>query len=134
MNSPNQNPNQSHDDDHMKRTDYYDYMDEEQIYNGISFDDLHHVDSISRFHTDEELEAVVKELLMNSKRINADDITVTVDNCNVTLSGTVHSQYERDYAVSIVKLVHGVGDVHSELIVKLNDGITPTDIGRDSQH
>ncbi len=81
-------------------------------------------------HPDDELELSVKELLHNSHKFDARDITVTVDNCNVTLSGTVRTQEARDYAVSVVKLVQGVGDVHSDLIVKRNQGILPTDIGR----
>jgi osmotically-inducible protein OsmY len=79
---------------------------------------------------DQELEDVIKELLHNSHRIDARDITVTVDNANVTLSGTVHTQADRDYAVSIVKLVQGVGEVEVDLIVKRNEGILPTDVGR----
>lgn len=79
---------------------------------------------------DEELEKVLKELLHNSTRIDASDITVMVDKMDVTLSGTVRSQGDRDYALKIVKLVQGVGTVHSDLIVKTNEGILPTDIGR----
>jgi osmotically-inducible protein OsmY len=92
--------------------------------------DTYHPRELSRLHSDEELEKVIKELLRNSKRVDARDITVSVDNCNVKLSGSVHSQFERDYAGSVVKLVHGVGEVNSELIVKTNPGILPTDIGR----
>lgn len=79
---------------------------------------------------DEELEVAVKEILHNSHKLDASDITVTVDNTNVKLSGSVHSQKERDYAVSLARLVQGIGEVHSELIVKINQGILPTDIGR----
>jgi hypothetical protein len=87
-------------------------------------------DSISRVHSDDELEIVIKELLHNSKRVDASDITVSVNHCDVHLSGSVKSQEERDYALNVVKLVHGVGEVNSDIIVKLNDGILPTDIGR----
>lgn len=97
----------------------------------ISFDDFERIDNLSRIHSDEELEKAVKDLLMHSNRVDALDITVDVDASNVTLSGTVKSQDERDYALSIVKLIHGVGDVHSSLVVKLNPGILPSDIGRD---
>lgn len=86
--------------------------------------------SNNQWSNDQELENVVKELLKNSHRLDARDITVTVDNCNVTLSGTVRTQEERDYASSIVKLVNGVGDVHTNIIVMRNQGILPTDIGR----
>lgn len=80
--------------------------------------------------SDHEIENVVKELLHNSQRIDARDISVLVDQTNVTLSGTVKSQFERDYAVAVTKLVHGVGHIESEIIVKRNEGILPTDIGR----
>jgi osmotically-inducible protein OsmY len=80
-------------------------------------------------HSDEELEKVIKELLHHSHRMDASDITVSVNNFNVTLSGSVKSQDERDYAVSIAHLVQGVGVVENNLIVKLNEGILPTDIG-----
>lgn len=85
---------------------------------------------ISRVHSDEELERVVKELFHNSNKLDARDISVSVDNCNVKLSGTVKSQEEKDYAFSITRLVHGVGEVDNQLIVKLNEGILPTDVGR----
>jgi hypothetical protein len=84
------------------------------------------------FQTDEELEGVIKELLLNSRRLDARDITVTVDKGNVTLSGSVKSQDERDYACEVARLVQGVGDISSQIVVKLNDGILPTDIGRKS--
>lgn len=84
----------------------------------------------SRVHPDEVLEKSVKELLRNSNKLDGRDITVTVENCNVKLSGTVKTQEERDYAVSVVKLVNGVGEIHSEIIVKRNQGILPTDVGR----
>lgn len=83
-------------------------------------------------YSDDELELVLKELLHNSHELEGKDITLTVDNRNVKLKGTVKTQEERDYAESVVKLVHGVGDVKSEIIVKRNAGILPTDIGRHS--
>ncbi len=119
--NPNQNPHQP------SFPPYYNNPNDDDF--EISDEDFLE-DSISRVHSDEELEHVVKELLHNSKRVDASDITVTVEQTNVRLSGSVKSQEERDYAMNVVKLVHGVGDVHSELIVKLNDGILPTDIGR----
>jgi osmotically-inducible protein OsmY len=93
-------------------------------------DDEYHEDSFGYIRTDEELEVAVKELLKNSIRLDSSDITVTVDKCNVTLSGSVKSQEDRDYALEVVRLVHGVGDIHTEIIVKRNEGILPTDIGR----
>jgi hypothetical protein len=93
-------------------------------------EDDYHPHELGRIHPDEELEKVIKELLKNSKRLDARDISVSVDKCNVKLSGSVQSQFERDYAESVVRLVHGVGEVYTDLIVKTNPGILPTDVGR----
>jgi osmotically-inducible protein OsmY len=79
---------------------------------------------------DDELEITIKELLNNSRKLDASDISVTVDKRNVRLSGSVKSQDERDYALRVVKLVQGIGDIHSDLVVKINHGILPSDIGR----
>jgi osmotically-inducible protein OsmY len=117
-----------------KREEFQELIDDNEVNDDIFEFDLHENDytdqGLSRIHTDQELERVVKELLHNSQKLDGKDISVSVDNCNVTLSGTVKSQEERDYATDVVKLVHGVGEVHSEIIVKRNPGILPTDIGR----
>lgn len=81
-------------------------------------------------YSDEELENVIKELFKNSHQINAEDITVRAYHCDVTLSGTVKTEEEKDAASSMVLLIHGIGLVHNDLIVKRNEGILPTDIGR----
>lgn len=93
-------------------------------------DDHDHLTDLSRVHTDSELEKSIHELLQSTKRIDLRDISVSVRNTNVKLSGTVKSQSDRDYAVSLVKLIHGVGNVNADIIVKLNPGILPTDVGR----
>ncbi len=87
-------------------------------------------DGVSRIHSDDELEAVIKELLHNSKQLDATDISVTVRHSDVKVAGTVRSQEERDYLERIVKLIHGVGRVRTEVVVKINPGILPTDVGR----
>lgn len=128
-----------------KREQYQDMIDDNEVNESLMghpaaefdeglelnyHDDESGDEGISRVHSDIDLERSVKELLHNSNKLDSRDITVTVDNCNVTLSGTVKTQEERDYATSVVKLINGVGDVHSDLIVKRNEGILPTDIGR----
>jgi hypothetical protein len=100
---------------------------------GLALDvheDSFHARELSRIHTDQELEKVISELLHNTKKINARDVTVSVNKTNVKLSGSVRSQFDRDYAISLVKLIHGIGNIKSDIIVKLNPGILPTDIGR----
>lgn len=112
----------------QERTHYYDFQNEDELAPEYIDDDLHN--DIAHIHSDDELEYVIKEILHNSKKIDASDITVTVDKTNVRLSGSVKSQDERDYAAKVVRLIHGVGDVQLDLVVKINDGILPTDIGR----
>lgn len=80
--------------------------------------------------SDEELERVVKDLLKNSKQLHGDDISVSSHNSDVTLRGTVQSEVEKNVAGSVVQLIHGVGLIHNELVVKLNEGILPSDVGR----
>lgn len=69
---------------------------------------------------DYSLESTLKELLHNSKRLDADDITVSVHDHDVTLSGSVKSEAERDYAEKILHHVDGVESVHIDLIVGRN--------------
>lgn len=85
---------------------------------------------LSHVHTDAEIETVVREFLKENKLVDASDISVSVDKSNVKLSGTVKTQEERDYIQDAVKLIHGVGEIKSEIIVKRNEGILPSDIGR----
>lgn len=115
MDTPGIHPN-FEDDSDKRPIDFEDDSDDEL--EEISFDDFERIDNLSRIHTDEELEKAVKDLLMHSNRVDALDISVEVDASNVTLSGTVNTPEERDYALSIVKLIHGVGDVHSSLVVR----------------
>ena len=117
MDTPGIHPN--FDDDSEKRP--VDFNDSNEHSEEISFDDFERIDKLSRIQTDEELEKAVKDLLMHSTRVDALDINVEVDACNVTLSGTVNSQEERDYALSIVKLINGVGDVHSSLVLRVSN-------------
>ena len=81
-------------------------------------EDDDHPHEISRVHSDEEIKSVILELLGNSKKIEASQIEVKVHQACVVLSGTVRTQSEKDYVTSIIKLVHGVGDIQSHLIVK----------------
>jgi hypothetical protein len=96
----------------------------------INIQDDDHFTELSRIHSDTELEKSIQELLHSTKRVDLRDISISVRNTNVKLSGTTKSQSDRDYAISLVKLIHGVGDIKAEIVVKLNPGILPTDIGR----
>jgi len=96
----------------------------------INIQDDDHFTELSRIHSDTELEKSIQELLHSTKRVDLRDISISVRNTNVKLSGTTKSQSDRDYAISLVKLIHGVGDIKAEIVVKLNPGILPKDIGR----
>lgn len=133
---PNRDQSSFHTD--QGKWDRRDYMKDERIFEDESEEDLDlsaeeakNPEHISRPIRDEEIEQVVKELLHNSNKMDASDVTVTVNDSQVKLSGTMKSQKERDYAIGVVKLVHGVGEVTSEIIVKTHGGILPSDLGRD---
>lgn len=84
----------------------------------------------SESRRDEELRGAVQEILKNSRYLDSRDISVNADDGRITLSGTVQSEIDKQYAIQVAKLINGVLEVNSELIVKLNPGILPTDIGR----
>jgi osmotically-inducible protein OsmY len=82
-------------------------------------------------HSDDEFEKMVKELLNNIKSLDPSDISVTAHNGDITLSGTVKSDQQKNAASSIIQLIHGVGLIKNDIIVKINERILPTDVGRD---
>lgn len=90
-------------------------------------------ESTGHIYSDYELERVVKELLQNSNQLDAADITITARNADIVLSGTVKSDEEKNAAGSLAQLIHGVGIIKNDLIVKTVEGILPTDIGRDDE-
>lgn len=104
------------------------FRDEDE---GVDLAEDEYEDRHGHIYSDEELENVVKELFHHSTTVDGEDITVRAYNSDVTLSGTVKSEDQKNAAGSLVQLIHGVGLIRNELIVKLNDGILPTDIGRD---
>lgn len=112
------------------RRDFIDRLDDgdERILN-VQEDDFH--EPAGHIYSDDELERVVKKLLRSSQSLDASDITVTADKGNLTLSGTVKSDQQKHAASSMLGLLHGVGVVQNDLIVKINEGILPTDVGRD---
>lgn len=73
--------------------------------------------------SDEELTTAVMSRLEASPDIEAEQISVSVDNRIVTLSGTVGSIRERERAAAIVQSVSGVRGFTSNLeIVEGSDG------------
>jgi osmotically-inducible protein OsmY len=68
--------------------------------------------------SDERIIEDIVERLMLHGYINASDVTVSVANGEVTLSGNVRSRREKRMAEDVVDSVTGVQDVHNELKVK----------------
>ncbi|HXH76204.1 MAG TPA: BON domain-containing protein [Bacteriovoracaceae bacterium] len=65
--------------------------------------------------SDETMEDVIRELIHNSRRLDGDDITVSVHNADVTLSGKVRSEDEKYTAGSLVQLIHGVSYIKNDI-------------------
>lgn len=77
------------------------------------------------------LEAVVAELKWDPKIESPDEIAVAVANGVVTLSGFVHSYWEKDAAENAAKRVYGVKAVANDIEVKLTWNRTDPEIARD---
>lgn len=77
------------------------------------------------------LEAVVAELKWDPKIESPDEIAVAVANGVVTLSGFVHSYWEKDAAEKAAKRVYGVKAVANDIEVKLTWNRTDPEIARD---
>ena len=67
--------------------------------------------------TDAKIATVIKTRLLMDSDISGFDIDVDVENGNVTLTGSVDSDAERDLAVEIAKSASDVMDVENNLTV-----------------
>jgi hypothetical protein len=67
---------------------------------------------------DTDICSVVCERLAEHGRLNAADIEVSVENHEVTLSGTVDSRQSKRLAEQLAERVPGVNDVHNRLRLK----------------
>jgi hypothetical protein len=67
--------------------------------------------------SDEDICAEVCEALTRNGMVDATDVEVTVDDGEVTLSGTVDTRYQKRVADDIAASVRGVHDVHNRLRV-----------------
>jgi hypothetical protein len=72
--------------------------------------------------SDERIREDVNECLTADPRIDASDIDVRVQNCEVTLSGTVDDRRTRRLAEEIIEDLPGVRDVKNELRVHQGQG------------
>jgi len=76
-------------------------------------------------------EAVITELKWDPKLTNASDIGVAVKDGVVTLSGFVHSYYEKDEAEKAAKRVYGVRGLANDIEVRSLWARTDPEIARD---
>ena len=67
--------------------------------------------------SDERIREEICDRLTDDWRVDATDMDITVDNGQVTLSGSVHSRDEKRKAEDIVESIPGVHDVHNNLRV-----------------
>jgi len=68
--------------------------------------------------SDDRIREDVNDRLMQHGQIDASDIDVRVQNCEVTLTGTVNSRQEKRMAEDTAEAVWGVKEVHNQLRVK----------------
>jgi hypothetical protein len=90
-----------------------------------SFDDVHDVGDLN----DRELRDVVRSHLRAHNGLDADYITVQVENGAVVLEGRVGTDYERRVAERVVTDVLGVPQVRNDLVVQaIHRAESPEDI------
>ena len=80
--------------------------------------------------SDERIKEDVNDKLSDDPNVDASEIEVTVNSCEVTLTGTVNSRWEKRHAEDIVESVSGVKNVENRLKVNsnYNTGTTNNDI------
>src|SRR5689334_14097027 len=61
--------------------------------------------------------AKVKAKIIANKHLKSSDISVTTQNDTVILSGTVHSEHQKNEAGKLAKLVDGVKTVDNQLVI-----------------
>jgi hypothetical protein len=75
--------------------------------------------------SDERMREDVCERLTDHQEVDASDIEVTVDNGEVTLTGTVGARHDKLMAEHIAESVSGVIDIHNQIRVR-REGAEPT--------
>lgn len=86
---------------------------------------------VPREHDDQRMETSVQTILENDPDIDHADITVSVDNSVVTLSGTTASYYEKVLAEYDAQHVAGVLDVRNSISVVPTEDVADELIGED---
>jgi hypothetical protein len=67
--------------------------------------------------SDERIREEVCDMFTDDWRLDASDVTVKVDSCEVTLAGTVATRDQKRRAEEIAERVRGVNDVHNQIRV-----------------
>jgi osmotically-inducible protein OsmY len=75
----------------------------------------------------ESLKEAVCDRLERAGRIDASEIEVEVDKCEVTLTGKVRSREQKRLAEDCAEGVRGIRDVHNRLNVDSNMGLSSND-------
>jgi len=70
--------------------------------------------------SDERIREDVCDLLSDDPRIDASNLEVAVKECEVTLSGTVNSRYDKRLVEDLAEGISGVKDVHNTVGYPLN--------------
>jgi osmotically-inducible protein OsmY len=73
--------------------------------------------------SDERIVEDVCERLTENGELDASDITVQVQNAEVTLTGTVEDRYFKRLAEDIVESVSGVKDIHNQIRINRKSSI-----------
>jgi hypothetical protein len=86
------------------------------------YEDIHNIDTLD----DRELRDLVREQLSSHGMIDINDITVTVDEGMITLSGRVGTDGERRVADHVISDVLGIVEFTNDLVVDpIARGISP---------
>ncbi len=76
--------------------------------------------------SDERIREDINERLTDYEYLDARDVDVSVNECVVTLSGTVDSRWAKRAAEGVVDTVSGVEDIHNNLRVGRSAGLIDT--------
>lgn len=71
----------------------------------------------AHYHTDEELESCVRELMRNSRE-DYSDVRVSVDARNVFFEGTIESEEARRHLEDMAKMIQGVGHIKNNVTLR----------------
>jgi len=71
--------------------------------------------------SDERIKEEISDLLTSHHEVDPSEVEIKVSNCDVTLTGTVNSRYEKRMIEDLVQQIQGVSDVTNQLRVSSQD-------------